>query len=460
MVFTIDNIPDGIAYPADNPLFRDFIINDYLSDKPFLKARIDAVIAQRGGATTNPSQDIVSWVYEEETFYGFQKIENNDGAIQEAKDNLATLVAGYEAEIAAPVIAPPADTSKKILTEQDLTEQDYRALESLFAGLDLPEIELNMGKVGERLYTANDAFFFNYEMSFINTEQLKEILEGILLGRKASLWSTTGPAIMVIHSLTQEGINRINNLNDEQKQQIAGAIKALNAEYDQVKNLGNYKFSGGDDDISYPVNQITGKTPDKIYYRREGKYQEVPYSLLPSYVKKAIGLTNTEKLMDRSDRLTGRDALDPWVIGQDGKAGEVEAEAKQPPPPPPPPLADPAPTEKSFQELADAFVANANQDTYNEVKEAGRQMEVVHTTKVGDKNYTIYIGDKGGQNKDAIKDLILKVGVSKFAGHLVKLDTSHSFHSITSLMPELSLNSMALTPIECLTVLLFACLNW
>jgi hypothetical protein len=348
MVFTVDNIPDGIAYPADNLLFRDFIINDYLNDKPFLKARIDAVIAQRGGATTNPSQDIVSWVYEGETFYGFQKIENNDGAIQEAKDNLATLVAGYEAELAAQAQSEskevtgeiqtgepgtPADTETapqvEATAKEPLNEQDYSALASLFQGLNLPEIDISdpsLQKVGERLYQKGDLIFFNYEMSFISPYNLKTTLAGILGGRGDDYEPrpTENSAIIISLSTdetTLEEINeKIKNINLKQKAKIDGVISELNAKYEKFINLNNYRFSVDGDNRAYELSELENKTPNKIYYDFEGKgeYREVGYSYLPSYVKKEIVLTNTEELDRRETEQ--RNNAPYWVIGQDGKA--------------------------------------------------------------------------------------------------------------------------------------------
>lgn len=115
MAFTIDNITDGGSYGYSKEFIDIIIKDDYLRDNPNLKSKIDYVITQRGNGKINIGKDIVSWEYDGETLYGFKSIENNQKDIEEAKDNLAKLIGGYEAEVEKAIASQVSTTTQPML---------------------------------------------------------------------------------------------------------------------------------------------------------------------------------------------------------------------------------------------------------------------------------------------------------------------------------------------------------
>jgi hypothetical protein len=317
-------------------------------------------------------EELNNWQIGQENLYGLQGVENTPEAIKVAKQRLLDIVVAYEEELAT----------------QAQSELEEAAAETIETGETGTQVD--------------------------DTEPTAPVI---------------APADTSKKPLTEQDLEREGFITKNLLQQKQLHIKELldfdflsDDEKNAIKKAMIEKGFVFDDE-NYLTKRFLPKTPTT-------SWNDISSLILDTVNEVRLGGVNTQTGA-ANPILAGAGTTPPQAQGTTGAGAGAGAGDPQPAPPPQP---DPAttPTPQSFQQLADAFVTNANQDTYNAVKNAGRQMEVVYTTTVGNKNYTIYIGDKGGQNKDDIKDLILKADESTLAKIVETFNLAIKIQDITT----------------------------
>ncbi|MFN5352275.1 MAG: hypothetical protein ACK5BE_06685 [Alphaproteobacteria bacterium] len=258
-------------------------------------------------------EELNNWQIGQENLYGLQGVENTPEAIKVAKQRLLDIVVAYEEELAT----------------QAQSELEEAAAETIETGETGTQVD--------------------------DTEPTAPVI---------------APADTSKKPLTEQDLEREGFITKNLLQQKQLHIKELldfdflsDDEKNAIKKAMIEKGFAFDDE-NYLTKRFQLRSPMI-------RWNDTTSSLILGAVNEVrLGKDNAQPVV-AIPILGGAEPPPPPPQGPTGTGAGAGTTTTTTPPTPPP---APTPTEKTFQQLADAFVANANQDTYNAVASKGEVM--------------------------------------------------------------------------------------